>query len=382
MAAFFTRERFGRPQLYASLLLLIFAAQCLWIIWLLLPRQGEIDKLRRGLAQWRHGEVAVGPESPLVALTASAAVAPFHDSTADRTELKTRAVALLSRLPFLLIGLLRGASLWYVTRRLYGNSGGYIALTLYCFSLPIILSSLVVNGEGPSAWGFFGAIFSGIALSHTLYALGESSRQQLTGFRQWRWRRIVLLGIAFGIAIGAQHAVIFVVPLALGFMLYLAPRRHTACLAITAVASTIAFFVLWATYFFRLDLMSYGMTQTSWFPRERYSVTHVGTWQGYGFPLLCLAAGALLTYGLWRRARYFGNSAPLLVLILLAAGSLIAPWALVFEQHAITFAFVFIAGVMADLLETAQRKWVLPGLLLLLFAHAASMLTKVFWIYL
>ena len=33
-----------------------------------------------------------------------------------------------ARLPFVLIGLLVGGSLWYVARRLYGNAGGYVAL--------------------------------------------------------------------------------------------------------------------------------------------------------------------------------------------------------------------------------------------------------------
>jgi len=40
----------------------------------------------------------------------------------------------LVRAPHLLFGLLLGASLWYVSHRLYGNAGGYIALALYCFS--------------------------------------------------------------------------------------------------------------------------------------------------------------------------------------------------------------------------------------------------------
>jgi len=39
---------------------------------------------------------------------------------------------------YLLLGALLGASLWYVARRLYGNEGGFIALTLYCFSPGLI----------------------------------------------------------------------------------------------------------------------------------------------------------------------------------------------------------------------------------------------------
>ena len=41
----------------------------------------------------------------------------------------------LARTPHLMSGLLLGASLWYVARRLYGNEGGFIALT-FIVSLP------------------------------------------------------------------------------------------------------------------------------------------------------------------------------------------------------------------------------------------------------
>src|SRR5207248_10658776 len=32
MGQFFTRERFGKPQVYAALLLLVFCAQCIWLV--------------------------------------------------------------------------------------------------------------------------------------------------------------------------------------------------------------------------------------------------------------------------------------------------------------------------------------------------------------
>ena len=45
-------------------------------------------------------------------------------------------ILLLLRLPFLFAGVLLGGCIWWVTRRLYGNLGGYTALALYCFSPP------------------------------------------------------------------------------------------------------------------------------------------------------------------------------------------------------------------------------------------------------
>src|SRR4029077_1326243 len=65
MGRFFTRERFGRPQVLAALLLLAFLAQCLWLVergW----RSGainaeEIYRLERGRALWeRRGVGATG----------------------------------------------------------------------------------------------------------------------------------------------------------------------------------------------------------------------------------------------------------------------------------------------------------------------------------
>ena len=53
----------------------------------------------------------------------------------------------LPRIPFLACGVFLGASLWYVARRLCGNTGGFIALILYCFSPSLIQASAVWHAE-------------------------------------------------------------------------------------------------------------------------------------------------------------------------------------------------------------------------------------------
>jgi hypothetical protein len=235
-----------------------------------------------------------------------------------------------------------------------------------------VRSGAFVNAAGPCAWGFFGGIFSAIALSHTVYALGESPAQQLLGFRQWRWRRVILLGVAFGICIGAQYAAAVVIPVAMGFMLYLAPGRRTACIAIIALASGIALAVLLSVYFFHLDVLGAAVSEAvGQGSGVHFSVPPPASLLAAGPILPLLLAAALLVYLAWGRARYFGNTAPLLVLALLAGACLIAPIGPVFAQHAMTFAFVFIAGVMADLLETSRRNWVLAALLILLVLNGA-----------
>jgi hypothetical protein len=365
MAAFFTRERFGRPQLYASLLLLAFAAQCSWVIVKSPLRASEIQRVERGLEQWRHAKVVPDPESPFIALMSSVGIAPIFGTA----NLNTAMFALFARLPFLFVGMLRGASLWYVTRRLYGNAGGYVALVLYCSSPPMTESGAFVNGYGPAAWGFFGAIFSAIALSHTVYALAQSPSDQVIGFRRWRWRRIVLLGVAFGIAIGAQAASVIAIPLSLGFMLYLAPGRRTACIAIVTAATLIGAGVVLATSFFDPQALNRMIAKSALVSLDPVATLHVNSLQHT--VLILLFVISMITYLVWRRARYFGNTAPLLVLALLCCVSLLLPFPLAFYQHVLTFAFVFIAGIMADLLESPHRKLVLWGLIMLVLIYGS-----------
>ncbi len=85
--------------------------------------------------------------------------------------------------------------------------------------------------------------------------------------------------------------------------------------------------------------------------------------------LLIALPAALATYVLWRKTRYFGNTAPLLVAVVFLFLGFCSPHypGLGFQLMAVPFLFVFVAGVAADLLETPERKFVLTcvwGLLL------------------
>jgi hypothetical protein len=90
-------------------------------------------------------------------------------------------------------------------------------------------------------------------------------------------------------------------------------------------------------------------------------------------PLILALPVALLAYSGWRRTRYFGNTAPLAIaalLLLLALGSPNFPGQ-AFHLTALVFLFVFVSGVLADLLETRQRPLVAAALLVWLSASAA-----------
>jgi hypothetical protein len=395
MVPFFSRERFGRPQVLAGLFLLLFLAQCVWLVRRGISKDdwdpGEEIRLMEGVRQWGGGaiagtsnhtratsyaDVALGLKdgydpnhSPLWYLVASAPLVILP----REFQLMHELVAWLVRVPYLLFGLLLGASLWYVSRRLYGNAGGYIALALYCFSPGFIRSSAAwaVLPETGAAWGAFGAVFTAIAVAHTLYAPREVVL--------WNWRRILLLGLSLALAIGSQFSLIIVVPVALAFMLYLAPERRVAAVVIWAAACGIGFLLLYASYFFHARMFWEGIRHADFLRVNWRAFAEPRGYQqmlvqfGQLSPALIIAAPlALVVYLAWPRARYFGNTAPLLVaalLLILGLGTPNYP-GLGFPLVAVPFLFAFVGGVASDRLETRSRSLVLACVWGLCIANA------------
>jgi hypothetical protein len=397
MGRFFTRERFGRPQVLAALLLLALLAQCGWLLG---RAKGTIDpeqiyRVQRGLALWGNRNPSSVGESPAVSggeeeNRRQTLQSPYADGAFDpnhsplwyliaaapllwrptHTAINLR---ILLAAPYLAFGLLLGASLWYVSRRLFGNAGGYIALGLYCFSPGIIRASAVwfAEPEIGAAWGAFGAIFTAIAVAHTLYAPPEVIL--------WNWRRIMLLGLSLTLAVGSQFSLAIALPASLAFMLYLAPTRRAAAAAIWAVACAVAALLLFACYFFRAHDFWLAMKHASFFglawkafamPQAYHQVLAK---LGQSSPALVVALPiALVTYFIWLRARYFGNTAPLLVAVLSLVLALGTPHdsGFAFQLIAVVFLFVFVAGIAADLLETRHRPIALAGIWGLLLANA------------
>lgn len=399
MDRLFNRDRFGGPQAIAALLLAIFSAQCAWLVYLELhppqPDMAQEQRIQEGLRQW-HGEAIAGSlpsvvipsveprgdesipphaeadlnHSPLWYLIASAPLLAWRQPL----QADTKPIwGWLAHAPYLAFGWLLGASLWYVARRLYGDTGGYIALMLYCFAPGMIRSAAVWNAqpEVGAVWGAFGAIFTAIAVSHTLYAPREVVL--------WNWRRILLLALSLVLAVGSQFSLAMTLPIALGFMLFLAPMRRGAAVAIWAAATGAATLLLFSSFAFRPAEMWRSLAHARFFALEWSAFAMPGAYRQAGenlgqiCPALLMAfPAALAAYIVWPRTRYFGNSAPLLVAVaflLFAVGSPHYP-GLGFTLVAVPFLFVFISGVLADLLETRQRLLVMAGLWGLLGASA------------
>jgi hypothetical protein len=396
VSGYFTRERFGRPQFLAGLLLLAFLAEAAWLVRSdLRPRVGpqisEQYRIEGGWRQW-HGEGIAGApypnpkgaaiaqiseedgydteHSPLLSVISVAPLLPLPERFWT-TELSNY-WGWLPRLPFLACGLCLGASLWYVARRLCGNHGGFVALALYCFSPAMIQASAVWHTEPEivAAWGAFGAIFTAIAVAHTLYAPREVVL--------WNWRRIVLLGVSLAIATGAQFSMIVVVPLALAFLLYVAPVRRQAGLVIWLAACAVGFVLLFAAYFFHPQAFAESMRRAAFWGATWRAFAIPGVYRYlaerivFACPALVVAMPvALATYAAWRRTRYFGNTAPLSVAVLFLVLGMAHPHVAGagFLLASVPFLFLFVAGVLADLMETSYRPVVTAGIIGLLAAN-------------
>jgi hypothetical protein len=402
MGRYFTRERFGRPQFLAGLLLAAFFAQAVWLVHSELsanhsPDRNEAERMNEGWKQWRGHGIAGAPLTDVQDSQAFDSQDSSPDDAAGYDKEHSPVLPLLTaaplllwprdldsgsaaywrwlpRLPFLACGVFLGASLWYVARRLCGNVGGFVAMTLYCFSPSLIQASAVWHTEPEiaAAWGSFGTIFTAIAVAHTLYAPREVVL--------WNWRRIVLLGVSLAIAVGAQFSMIVVVPLALGFLLYVAPVRRQAATVIWIAACVIGAGLLFAFYFFHFQAFAESMRQAAFWGATWRGFTILGVYRqvavqvGRACPAFALALPVtLIAYALWPRTRYFGNTAPLLVAALFLGLTIAHPHAggAGFLLAAVPFLLIFVSGVLADLMETRHRSLVTASIVGMLVAYVA-----------
>jgi hypothetical protein len=275
-----------------------------------------------------------------------------------------------ARLPFLAIGALLGASLWYVARRLYGNAGGYVALLLYAFSPTMITYSARTQPEIVAAWGVFGCIFTAIAVAHTLYAPREVIL--------WNWKRLLLLGTAIGLGAAAQFWTVLAVALGLAFMLYLVPERRPAALGIMAAACAVGLVIFAALHGFRIaSVLAQVHSQEflGFAPHILFSAAGwrmVGTFflrNGAGFTLLLGSACAV--FSAWPHTRFFGTQAPLGVAVILVVFGLAFPFTAVLSPLVVALPFlcVFTAGIWSDLLHSRRAPMLLGILSAALVAH-------------
>jgi hypothetical protein len=373
------RFRFNLPQRIAAGLLLLFLAQGLWITGRQTLSDRDYQYARCGRETWEKPSPLAGYFTtcgnirdgilayrlaglPLTLnLIAQRALDPLRkpedrvvqsSGALNSWELRHQLthILLLMRLPFLGAGCVLGAGLWWVTRRLYGNLGGYTALALYCFSPPLLRACVSPSPEVLATLGVYGAVYTCIGVAHAM----QGPR------RKWR-PRILLLTAVFGVAAASHIAALPVAALlGLAFMLWVAEGRRSQVLPIVLIASSGALLIVFLCYNFSPDAFSYVFRSAAGFlwvsidPARRFfsTLSNAG--------ITVAAASALLLYLGVRRSRYFGNTAPLLCalacLVLITTGAPGAPW-----LWALPFLLTFVGGVFADAYESPRGRFAIAA---------------------
>lgn len=353
--------KIGRPQIFAGLLLLAFLLQCLWVAGSRKLSDLEYEYIASGLS--RTQEQQPHSASPFTSLMAAV---PLRLVNAIKNVAPPSVKAMLAiprpwvfRLPFVIFGLWLGSALWWVARRLFGDNGGYVALTLYCFSPAMVMVSTNIGPEIILAWSSFGLIYTAIGVAHTLYAPP----------RKWL-PRILILGVAIGICLSTALWAFTVVLLAFIFMLYLTPERRlqSAVVLLSAAVIGLAIFAViswglkspllpsrslitpWPTHAL-LDNLGFIFADAYWPAGESLAPI------AQEILLALLMISSLTVYGSWRRVRYFGNTAPLITAFAIVCLFALVPGIRLWEATlGLSFTFLFIGGVAADLLETSWHR--------------------------
>lgn len=367
--------RFNRPQQIAAALLAILLAQCLWVAHHDSLSDTDYAYARCGREMWEKPSPLAGYFTTCGnihdgTLAYRAAGLPLtierifagQLSTTSTWEMRHEVhyISLLMRLPFIFAALALGACLWWVTRRLYGNTGGYVALVLYCFASPVIASATNPNNEIWAALGFFSAVYAAIGVAHALQ-----------GPRKKWLPRIVLLTVVLGV-LAAAHIAAFILALlfSIVFIAYLAESQRAYLPTLLIVWILGAMLILFASYAFRPDAFSYVFRSQAAKLRFSFEPARVlfSALPNAAFTIAIIAALAL--YVSSRRSRYFGNTAPLIVaailLVIITTGTTSQA-----RLWAIPFLLCFVGGVFADILESRYRGSFLWITGVLLVAQAA-----------
>ena len=385
-----SRFKMGRPQRLAALLLLFFLAECLWVIGRQQLSQQDYRYAECGREMWEQPSPLAGYFTTCGNLNGDGTFAyrvaglpltlqrmamlgvdklrkpenrRYAEGTLHGTTWEARhelfSVKYLLHLPFVFFTMWLGGGLWWVARRLFGNEGGFFALGLYCFCPAIVRFAVTPNNDVLAMWGLYGVVYTAMGVAHAMQA------------PRHKWRpRIVLLTVALGLTAAAHllaAMVGFVV--ALAWMLYLAERRRSYVMQILVFAAIGALAILFAFYALRPAPFSYVFTGGGgrfWFTLDGARRFFLDLANG---PITVATVVALLLYLTVGRCRYFGNTAPLVMVALLlplaTTQTVTRPW-----LWALPFLFTFLGGVFADALETRQRRLflVLTGALLVMQA--------------
>jgi hypothetical protein len=372
----FLKIQIGRPQRLAALLLLFFLAECMWVVSRQKLSQQDYRYAQCGRQMWERPSPLTGyfttcgnlngdgtfayrvaglplTVQRLVMLGTDKLRMPenrlYAQGSLNGTTWEARhelfSVKYLLHLPFIFFAVWLGGELWWVSRRLFGNEGAFFALGLYCFCPAVVRFAVTPNNDVLAMWGLYGLVYAAMGVAHAMH--GPK--------RKWK-PRIALLTVALGLTAAAHLlAAMIGFMVALVLMMYLAERRRSHVMHILIFSGIGALAIVFAFYAFRLAPFSYVFTGGGarfWFGLDgakRFLMSLENA------PITVFTLVALLLYMGVRRCRYFGNTAPLVMVLLLfplvTTQTVSQPW-----LWALPFLFTFLGGVLADVLETRYRK--------------------------
>jgi hypothetical protein len=387
------RFEMNRPQWLAVLLLLLLLGQCLWVVGKQELSTTDYRFARCGREMWERPSPLAGYFTSCGNLNGDGTFAyrvaglpltlerlalqvtdkfrkPENRLYGEGTSLngsmwearhELTSVKYLMHLPFVFFAMWLGAGLWWVSRRLFGNEGGFLSLGLYCFCPEVVRFAVRPNNDVLAMWGLYGLVYTAIGVAHAMQG------------PRTKWKpRIVLLTVALGLTAAAHllAAMVGFVAAAV-LMMYLAERRRSYVMQILVYSALGALVILFGFYAFRPAAFSYVFTGGGgrfWFSLDGA----LGMFTRLeNAPFVVTSAVALVVWALSRRSRYFGNTVPLVMTVVLlplvTTQTVSTPWV-----WALPFLFTFVGGVFADVLETKQRRMFLVLSGMALVAQAVS----------
>jgi hypothetical protein len=385
------RIHIGRPQRLAALLLLFFFCECLWVVHRQELSPQDYRFARCGREMWErpsplagyfttcgnlNGDGTFAYRVAGLPLTAQRLVllgidhfrspanklypgGALNGSTWEARH-QLSAVKWLMHLPFVLFAIWIGGGVWWVSRRLFGNEGGFLALALFCVCPEVLRYATRPNNDILAMWGLYGLVYTSIGVAHAM----QGPR------RKWKLR-ILLLTVALGLT-AAAHLLAAMIGFvaAFFFMVYLAERRRSYVMQVLVWSALGALGILFISYSFRPSAFAYvfvGGGARFWF-----SLAGAQTFFGnlLQAPIAIAAVVAAVLYVGVRRSRFFGNTTPLLMVLALmpvyTTQTVSASW-----LWALPFLFTFMGGVFADALETRHRRVFLAFVGMLLLAQTS-----------
>ena len=232
---------------------------------------------------------------------------------------------------------------------------GCLALALYGLSPQMIASAARARPAIVAAMAAFSIVVTAMAVAHTLYA----PRAVVL----WNGRRIEFLAVALAIGTAASPATLALLPLAAGYLLYLAPLRRPAALAILASAVGLAAILLLLLYSFDVTALGRALTALGAAPS---GLASAAGWRmagrffyANGAGCALLLAVSLVAWAASPKARWFGNTSMLISALVAIGAALVVPHAagVEFLASALPFLLLFIAGSARELLD---GRWAAP----------------------